>query len=202
MRKVRDFDTELKALNDPAKLLRSRKKQQFGELVDATGANALEPDLLAGALLAVIAEKDRGITGRGAQQVRNSFARQPGDPRAVLVAAARMAKRLKVERNRLDAARAHADTRAWVVARRERTRHLIELGGLVQNAGLVALAEDDRAMRYGAFLDAAHRMGGDDGPHARTLFKRRAARAFATEAEHPAQAARNSSPSSAAAAEP
>ena len=63
MRKVRDFDTELKALNDCAKLLRSRKIQQFGELIEATGADALEPDLLAEALLAVVAERDKGITG-------------------------------------------------------------------------------------------------------------------------------------------
>lgn len=58
MRKVRDFDAELKALNDRAKLLRSRKIQQFGELIEATGADALEPDLLAGALLSVVAEKN------------------------------------------------------------------------------------------------------------------------------------------------
>ena len=44
-------------------------------------------------------------------------------------------------------------------------------------------------MLYGAFLDAASRMRGDDGTHARTLFKRRGARAFATEAEHAAEAA-------------
>jgi hypothetical protein len=31
------------------------------------------------------------------------------------------------------------------VQRRERTRHLIELGGLVQKAGLVELTDDDRA---------------------------------------------------------
>ena len=59
MRKVRDFDAELKALNDRAKLLRARKIQQFGELIEATGADALEPDLLAGALLRVVAEKDK-----------------------------------------------------------------------------------------------------------------------------------------------
>ena len=63
MRKVRDFDTELKALNDRAKLLRSRKIPQFGELIEATAVDALEPDLLAGALLAVVAKKDMGITG-------------------------------------------------------------------------------------------------------------------------------------------
>ena len=32
---------------------------------------------------------------------------------------------------------ARFDTRDWAKARRERTRHLIELGGLVQKAGLV-----------------------------------------------------------------
>lgn len=62
MRKVRDFDAELKALNDRAKLLRARKIQQFGELIEATGADALEPDLLAGALLGVVAEKDKVTT--------------------------------------------------------------------------------------------------------------------------------------------
>lgn len=35
--------------------------------------------------------------------------------------------------------------REWVVKRRERTRHLIELGGLVVKAGLVDLTDDDRA---------------------------------------------------------
>ena len=42
--------------------------------------------------------------------------------------------------------------REWVVKRRERTRHLIELGGLVIKAGLVDLTDDDRAILYGAFL--------------------------------------------------
>jgi len=40
---------------------------------------------------------------------------------------------------------ARSDTRDWAKARRERTRHLIELGGLVQKAGLVELVDDDRA---------------------------------------------------------
>lgn len=93
-----------------------------------------------------------------------------------------MTKRLKVARNRLDAVRARADTRAWVVARRTRTQHLIELGGLVQKAGLVALADDDRVMLYGAFLDVAARMQAKDGAQAKLLFHRRGARAFATEA--------------------
>ncbi|WP_338332650.1 conjugal transfer protein TraD [Acetobacter sp. LMG 32666] len=45
--------------------------------------------------------------------------------------------------------------RDWAKARRERTHHLIELGGLVQKAGLVDLTDDDRATMLGAFLDIA-----------------------------------------------
>nr|WP_217884286.1 conjugal transfer protein TraD [Sphingobium sp. GW456-12-10-14-TSB1] len=41
------------------------------------------------------------------------------------------------------------------MARRERTRHLIELGGLIQKTGLVDLTDDDRATLYGAMLDLA-----------------------------------------------
>ncbi|HKU08915.1 MAG TPA: conjugal transfer protein TraD [Bradyrhizobium sp.] len=74
------------------------------------------------------------------------------------------------------------------MARRERTKHLIELGGLVQKAGLVALADDDRALLYGAFLDLALRLQGDDGAQSKLLYRRRGARAFATEAEEAARA--------------
>ena len=80
------------------------------------------------------------------------------------------------------------------MARRERTKHLIELGGLVQKAGLVAITEDDRAMLYGAFLDAVVRMQGDDGAHAKALFKRQGARAFAAEAEQTGGAVRDLRP--------
>ena len=65
---------------------------------------------------------------------------------------------LAVQRNRLDAARARADTRDWARERRERTRHLLELGGLVQQAGLVELLHDDRATLLGAFLELADRL--------------------------------------------
>ena len=66
--------------------------------------------------------------------------------------------------------------------RRERTRHLIELGGLVQKSGLVELAGDDRATLYGAMLDLAGRAGGDDSENALALWKRRGKRAFDAEA--------------------
>ena len=69
------------------------------------------------------------------------------------------------------------------MARRERTRHLIELGGLVQKAGLVTITGDDRAMLYGALLDMAQRMRGHDGERVKLLMRRRGARAFADEAE-------------------
>ncbi len=74
------------------------------------------------------------------------------------------------------------------MARRERTRHLIELGGLVQKAGLVDIADDDRALLYGAFLELAQRLGGEDGSQVKLLYRRRGARAFATEAEQAAAA--------------
>ena len=67
--------------------------------------------------------------------------------------------------------------------RRERTRHLIELGGLVQKSGLVELAGDDRATLYGAMLDLAARAGDGDGANALALWKRRGKRAFDAEAE-------------------
>jgi hypothetical protein len=58
MRKPRDFDAELKALSDKARDLKSRKVQQLGELVIATGADTLTADELAGALIVLAETKD------------------------------------------------------------------------------------------------------------------------------------------------
>ncbi|QDC36374.1 conjugal transfer protein TraD [Sphingobium fuliginis] len=58
MRKPHDFDSELKALADKAKALKERRVRQFGELVTACGADALDADLLAGALLHAAMVKD------------------------------------------------------------------------------------------------------------------------------------------------
>ncbi len=58
MRKPRDFDAELKALGDKARDLKSRKVQQLGELVIATGADTLTADELAGALIVLAETKD------------------------------------------------------------------------------------------------------------------------------------------------
>jgi hypothetical protein len=95
------------------------------------------------------------------------MARVPASLLRELQATAARLRRLVVERNRLDAARARADTRDWARERRERTRHLIKLGGLVQKAGLVELVDDDRATLLGAFLDLAGQLQGE-GRHSRS----------------------------------
>ena len=58
MRKPRDIDSELKALEAKAKTLKERRVRQLGELVIATGADALDADMLAGALLGAVTTKD------------------------------------------------------------------------------------------------------------------------------------------------
>ncbi|ECI7685701.1 conjugal transfer protein TraD [Salmonella enterica subsp. enterica] len=58
MRKPRDFDAELKALEYKARELKTRKVQQLGELVIATGADALTPEELAGALIMLAETKE------------------------------------------------------------------------------------------------------------------------------------------------
>ncbi|MCP3462888.1 conjugal transfer protein TraD [Bradyrhizobium sp. CCGUVB23] len=60
MRKPRDFDAELKALGEKARALKSRKVQQLGELVMATGADALSANELAGALIVLTETKEAG----------------------------------------------------------------------------------------------------------------------------------------------
>ena len=60
MRKPRDFDAELKTLGDKARDLKNRKVQQLGELVIATGADALSADELAGALIVLAETKEAG----------------------------------------------------------------------------------------------------------------------------------------------
>ncbi len=54
MRKPRDIDAELKALADKAKGLKAKRVLQLGELVTVTGADTLDLETLAGALLAAV----------------------------------------------------------------------------------------------------------------------------------------------------
>lgn len=81
MRKPRDFDAELQALTDKAKALKTKKQGQLGELVIATGADALSIEQLAGALLeAVGADSARKEAWRksGAAFFRGDGARARG----------------------------------------------------------------------------------------------------------------------------
>jgi len=68
------------------------------------------------------------------------------------------------------------------VKRRERTRHLIELGGLVAKTGLIELTDDDRAVLFGLLLEAAARLRGDNREQQLLLWRRRGKRAFESDA--------------------
>jgi len=74
--------------------------------------------------------------------------------------------------NRVERAQALHDTRDWVQEHRARTRQLIELGGLVQKAGLVELLHDDRAALLGAMMELSDQLRGgrdeDSSADART----------------------------------
>jgi hypothetical protein len=80
--------------------------------------------------------------------------------------------------HRVEASQRRTDKREWVMHRRERTRHLIELGGLVQKAGLIELTDDDRAVLLGAFLAIADKLRGVEREQAIMLWRRRGKRAF------------------------
>jgi hypothetical protein len=68
--------------------------------------------------------------------------------------------------------------RTWQVERRKRTRHLIELGGLVVKAGLVNLTGDDRAIILGALLWMADKLQSNQGERARALWAVKGKQAF------------------------
>jgi hypothetical protein len=68
--------------------------------------------------------------------------------------------------------------RSWQVERRKRTRHLIELGGLVVKAGIVDLTRDDRSTILGALLWMADKLQNDQGERARELWAAKGKQAF------------------------
>jgi Conjugal transfer protein TraD len=95
MRKPRDFDAELKALEDRTRELKQRKVLGLGELVVATGADALSAEELAGALIVLAETKDagkreawakrgaaffRGRSRRSAEPSEPNTDRAPGQP--------------------------------------------------------------------------------------------------------------------------
>ena len=103
--------------------------------------------------------------------------------------------------NRLDRDRARSDHRQWVQDRRARTRRLIELGGLVQKAGLVELTDDDRATLLGALMELADRLrgsdnAGDDPRHLTARWRRRGLRTFDADRDAAAHATTPPTPES------
>jgi hypothetical protein len=68
--------------------------------------------------------------------------------------------------------------RAWQLERRKRTRHLIELGGLVVKARIVDLTGDDRATILGALLWIADKLQSDQSERARALWAAKGKQAF------------------------
>ena len=66
----------------------------------------------------------------------------------------------------------------WQVERRKRTRHLIELGGLVVKAGIVDLTGDDRPTIFGALLWMADKLKSDQDERARALWAAMGKEAF------------------------
>ncbi|WP_050886848.1 conjugal transfer protein TraD [Bradyrhizobium sp. ORS 285] len=85
--------------------------------------------------------------------------------------------------------------RTWQVERRKRTRHLIELGGLIVKARVVELTGDDRTVIYGALLWIADRLQSDRGEQARALWAAKGEQAFEAESSD-RQGDRSSSSSS------
>lgn len=73
MRKPRDIDAELRALQDKAKALKARKVVQLGELVTATGADALDAETLAGILLEALDGAKQSETKEGWRQRGAAF---------------------------------------------------------------------------------------------------------------------------------
>lgn len=68
--------------------------------------------------------------------------------------------------------------RIWQIERRKRTRHLIELGGLVVKAGIADLTGDDRAIILGALLWMAEELKSNQGEQARALWGAKGKQAF------------------------
>jgi hypothetical protein len=110
-----------------------------------------------------------------------AIAAQRRDLHQRLTASQAALQRCQAARNHHQAAWARHAMRDWKIDRRKRTRHLIELGGLVVKSGVVDLTGDDRAIIYGALLWMADKLRSDDGERARSLWAAKREQAFAME---------------------
>ncbi|GAD58130.1 MULTISPECIES: conjugal transfer protein TraD [Brevundimonas] len=74
--------------------------------------------------------------------------------------------------------RRRADHHERQSERRARTRRLIELGGLVQKAGLVELTGDDRNVLFGGFLLVSEMLRSDRRDAVLAVLERKGRRGF------------------------
>ncbi len=144
----------------------------------STGADALSAEELAGALIVVGESNDAGKREEWAKRGAAFFQGRSRRVHQRLTATRAALRRNRAARNRRQAARARHDMRAWQVERRGRTRHLIELGGLVVKAGIIDLTGDDRAIIYGALLWVADKLQSDQGEHVRAVWSAKGKQAF------------------------
>ena len=118
----------------------------------------------------------------GPSAARRSFRGGRGDLYQRLTATLAALRRNRAARNRHQAQRARHDMRSWQVEHRRRTRHLIELGGLVVKAGIVDLTGDDRATILGALIWMADKLKGEERERALALWSEKGKGLF--EMEH------------------
>ena len=71
--------------------------------------------------------------------------------------------------------------RTWQIERRKRTRHLIELGGLVIKSGVVNLTGDDRVTILGMLIWASEKLHSDEREKALALWAEKGKEAFDVE---------------------
>ena len=83
MRKPKNFDAALKTLTEKTKTLKENKRKQLGDLIIATGADALDIEMLAGALMAAVQTSDAiqkaAWKKEGAEMFRKAKAAQSAD---------------------------------------------------------------------------------------------------------------------------
>ncbi len=88
MRRPRDFDAELKALNHKTQALRDAKLKRLGELVIATGADTLDIETLAGGLLAMVETRDTAQRGPWRKAGEAMFRKGKREPKSTTAPAA------------------------------------------------------------------------------------------------------------------
>src|SRR5690606_26776936 len=121
-----------------------------------------------------------------ASGAKPSFAANGHAPlRQALRATTQRLERLPALARRAEAMQRRTDHQERQDARRARTRRLIELGGLVQKAGLVELTGDDRNAIFGGLITIAALLHNDRRTEVVAVLAHRGRRAFRRDKESP-----------------